>query len=373
MAEQDTQYGGFWIRFLALLVDSATLFIFACVLLILAALAGFAAGPEAMTLVVLVYFLVYLLYWPVMHASARQATFGKAMLGLKVTGYDGNRISLLRSIGRFLATFISGAVFMLGYLVAGFTKRKQSLHDLIASTYVVREGRAQVVAALAAAVAGFVLPVVLLPMVVGGAAMAMMSGLAEGMMSQPDPMKQAARPASPAVAKAAPVVVAKAAPKPQPPAPTQAAPTPAPVQPPAAPVAVAAPAPIAAVPLPRVTEPEPVAKPKPAPARVAAARKPKPVAVFEPKAMPSPKFNDLMTAVLYRDAEGVSELLRLGKWPDKPDPHGTTPLMTAVELGDAASAEALLRAGASASRAIPVAEERRDSAMLDLLKRYSAR
>jgi hypothetical protein len=78
-----------------------------------------------------------------------------------------------------------------------------------------------------------------------------------------------------------------------------------------------------------------------------------------------------MTAVLYKDAEGINELLKMGKWPDKPDSRGTTPLMTAVELGDAASAEALLRGGADPARAVPIAEENRDGAMLSLLKRYT--
>jgi ankyrin repeat protein len=80
-----------------------------------------------------------------------------------------------------------------------------------------------------------------------------------------------------------------------------------------------------------------------------------------------------MTAVLYRDAEGVNELLKLGKWPDKPDSRGATPLMVAAELGDVRTAEALLRGGANARLAVPVAEERRHGEMILLLKRYSGR
>ena len=80
-----------------------------------------------------------------------------------------------------------------------------------------------------------------------------------------------------------------------------------------------------------------------------------------------------MTAVMYGDVEGVNELLRLGKWPDKPDSRGTTPLMVAAGLGDAKTAEALLRGGANARLAVPVAEERRDDEMILLLKRYSGR
>jgi ankyrin repeat protein len=80
-----------------------------------------------------------------------------------------------------------------------------------------------------------------------------------------------------------------------------------------------------------------------------------------------------MTAVLYRDPAAVSELLRYGRWVDKPDSRGATPLMLAVELGDAPTAEALLKGGANPGRALPTAQARGDGAMLDLLKRYAAR
>lgn len=362
MAERGmTQYGGFWIRFLALLADSAILFLVSALII---GAAATALGLEGAGVAVWVAWLIALLYWPVMQASARQATFGKAMLGLKVTGYDGNRISFLRSLGRELAKILSGMVFMVGFIMAAFTGRKQGLHDLVASTYVVRDAPASVVRALAVTVAGFALPMVLIPMLGGGGVMSMMTAMmADAGRSQPAPTPQVTpkpAPVAPKVAVAPKVGVAPTpAPKPEPaPAPVQVS-APAPVAVPVVlpPVAQAAPAP----------KPAPAVKPKPAPRRIAAAP------VFEPKAMPAPKFNDLMTAVLYRDAEGVSELLKLGKWPDKPDSRGATPLMTAVELGDAGSAEALLRAGANPNLAIRIAEERRDGALLALLKRYAAR
>ena len=76
---------------------------------------------------------------------------------------------------------------------------------------------------------------------------------------------------------------------------------------------------------------------------------------------------------MYQDVEGVNEQLRLGKWVDKPDSRGVTPLMIAARRGDLQTAEALLRGGANARLAVPVAEERRDGEMIQLLKRYSRR
>jgi ankyrin repeat protein len=69
----------------------------------------------------------------------------------------------------------------------------------------------------------------------------------------------------------------------------------------------------------------------------------------------------------------VNELLKLGRWPDKPDSRGMTPLMVAAEMGDLKIAEVLLRGGATARPAIRVAEQRADAEMLRLLKRYAGR
>src|SRR5688572_8766773 len=374
------EFGGFWLRFLAFVVDSAIVFL---IMALIVAGGAAALGAEGVFLATAIAWLFGFLYWPVTQASRLQATLGKALLGMRVTGYQGNRLSFLRALGRELAKILSGAVFLLGYVVAAFTARKRSLHDLVASTLVVREGRARIVPALALALAAFVLPVVVVPLLVGAAmvdsmmaTMTAMSGMQEAKSPPPPAMKPAPRPA-----------IVAAAPKPQPvpevPKPAPVAEKPAALESKVAPaiVAVVAPAPPAPVIEPKqveVTIPEPkkatprktVAKQAaPQPRTVVAAKAP---AVFEPKAA-GPKFNDLATAVLYRDAEAISELLKFGRWADKPDSRGTTPLMLAVELGDPGSAEALLRGGADPMRAVPVAQARRDGAMLDLLKRYERR
>ncbi len=357
------EFGGFWIRLLALLTDSAIVFL-STVLIVAGGTT--ALGEDKLPLAVLAAALFAFLYWPVMHASWLQATFGKAMLRLRVTGYQGHRLSFLRSLGRELAKVLSSSMLMLGYLIAAFTARKQALHDLVASSYVIREGKARTALAVATILAGFVLPVVLVPLLVApamvGSLTAMLSGLEQ---AQPKPVPRPA-PRPPVIAKA--------------PAPAPAAPAPVVEQP----APVAAPVVTAVLPPP----PAPAIEPKqaPVPPKVVAARQkvvaakksalqPRPVAVaaFNPKVAAGPKFNDLVTAVLYKDAEAVAQLLKLGRWVDKPDSRGTTPLMVAVELGDARTAEVLLKGGADAGRAVPVAQARRDGPMLDLLKRYAAR
>ncbi len=128
-----------------------------------------------------------------------------------------------------------------------------------------------------------------------------------------------------------------------------------------------APVPVAEVKPAPVPSPAPDEKPASTPARVAA-----PPSVPQVRAStPGPKYNDLMTAVIYRDAAAVSELIAFGKWLDKPDSQGLTPLMAAAILGDTTNAAALLKAGANPDGAVRIARERRDSAMTALLERYA--
>src|SRR3989442_2499583 len=98
MAEQNA-YGGFWIRFLAYLVDSVVFFT-----LLVAIAAGAAFLGDLGALVITAAALAGpLLYWGLMQASARQATVGKSLLAMKVTDAAGQRPSLGRSVGRDLA------------------------------------------------------------------------------------------------------------------------------------------------------------------------------------------------------------------------------------------------------------------------------
>ena len=81
------------------------------------------------------------LYYVAMTGRPLQATLGKMALSIRVTDLAGQRISFLRAIGRNLAKIISGAILLIGYIMAAFTERKQALHDIIAQCLVVR-GRA---------------------------------------------------------------------------------------------------------------------------------------------------------------------------------------------------------------------------------------
>jgi uncharacterized RDD family membrane protein YckC len=411
MAETNENYGGFWIRFLAYIVDGLIVGIAFFLIVMLLTLMGLELiSPE------LIYFALLILYWAFMQASPRQATYGKSLVGLKVTGYAGERISFARALAREAAKILSTLTLLIGFIIAGFTKRKQSLHDFIASTYVVRTSPGHVVAAVAVALVALFAPVIVVMFVGVGLVAGLMGGMAGALMSGPEITMQVPKPPaapSPPVAKPqaiqapAPAPAAKAVPV-SAPAPTMAAPvvlaqapeqpTPAPAKEPAKPVAKEEPIkPVAKEPAKEA--PKPVAKKsKPAakePASVVAGEEaakpaPAPRKAREPAAVPMQtaaaptvgtlRFNDLVTAVLYRDAGAVNDLLAFGKWPDKADSRGMTPLMLAAMLGDAPIAEALLKAGANPNlpgpggdTAMSIARERKDAGMVGLLRQHGAR
>ena len=380
------QYGGFWIRFLALLADSAIVFLFFAL-----AVAGAAMALEPALLVpaALTAAGLGVLYWPVLQASRQQATLGKSIVGLKVTRFDGRRISILRAVWRELTKAVSAGPALLGYAMAAVMPRKQGLHDILSATYVVREGPARIVPAVAVAAVGFALPLFAGPMVVDAAAMARITDLAKGFVVTVDQYVDVPVEVTKVIQdlQASIQAQAPAAAKAPPPARTKAAATPAKVAKPAPePKAEPAEAKLVALPLSEPTtveRPKAVEKPKaptatqtskPAAQKVAAAKAPRPATPRTAQKIVAGgglRHNDLMSAVLDRDLHSVNALLKLGKWADKPDSSGTTPLMAAADMGDVKMAESLLRAGADARPAMQIARKRGDSAMMVLLKRHT--
>jgi uncharacterized RDD family membrane protein YckC len=157
------QYAGFWLRFVAYLIDGVIFGIplgILCVVLFLvfggvAAIHGAipvngdpdamqAALPGLIGAMLGFYFMFFAiaivgswLYYAMLESSARQATFGKSIMSLRVTDMNGNRLSFGRASGRFFGKLVTGLVpFGIGYIMAGFTEKKQALHDFIAATLV---------------------------------------------------------------------------------------------------------------------------------------------------------------------------------------------------------------------------------------------
>ncbi|HSE79497.1 MAG TPA: RDD family protein [Alphaproteobacteria bacterium] len=77
-------------------------------------------------------------YFLLMESSARQASFGKRALGIKVTDAAGRRLGLGRAAFRQLMKATNLFSTGITYLIAAFTERRQALHDMFAGTLVLR-------------------------------------------------------------------------------------------------------------------------------------------------------------------------------------------------------------------------------------------
>lgn len=80
-----------------------------------------------------------IVYSTITESSRRQATPGKAMLGLKVCDESGNRLTVARALIRNLAKLLSKLTIGIGYLSGFFDRRQQCLHDKIAGTLVIKD------------------------------------------------------------------------------------------------------------------------------------------------------------------------------------------------------------------------------------------
>jgi uncharacterized RDD family membrane protein YckC len=152
-------YAGFWLRFVAYVIDAVVSGIAFLILLIPlfvltgagAALAkiisdddigdawgafmgvGFIFGFFGIILV------VSWLYHAFSESSSWQATPGKKILSLKVTDMTGQPISFARASARYFAKIITAMIpLFIGYIMAGFTEKRQAIHDMIASCLVLR-------------------------------------------------------------------------------------------------------------------------------------------------------------------------------------------------------------------------------------------
>ena len=139
----DTRYAGFWLRLVALIIDGILLGIvnFVIGMIFGGGMMADPADPNAAAALGLangIGGLIGLAYFTLMEGGSRQATLGKSLLGLKVTGVDGNPIGYGRALLRNIAKLVSGFILGIGYIMAAFTARKQALHDMIASCLVVK-------------------------------------------------------------------------------------------------------------------------------------------------------------------------------------------------------------------------------------------
>lgn len=148
----DQPNAGFWVRFSAMTVDGLLLWLIQFLFLYLPLMAylyntgafnpqdpqmAIMAAAPILTLAQGAACLLFVGYFVVLTAGKHQGTYGKRSMGIYVRKRDGNRVWYGHSLVRFVGYLISWIPLGLGYLMAGFGKRKLALHDLIAGTEVV--------------------------------------------------------------------------------------------------------------------------------------------------------------------------------------------------------------------------------------------
>ena len=157
----NTNYAGFGPRLVAVIIDIIIIGVaqsFIIVPLLAAVGFGFASGAEnmdfsnpeesagmiagIMALIGAYWILatcIQILYFTFMESSKNQATVGKMAMGIIVTDLNGGKLDFSKALVRNLCKIISNLTMLIGYIMAAFTEKKQALHDMIASTLVVKK------------------------------------------------------------------------------------------------------------------------------------------------------------------------------------------------------------------------------------------
>ncbi len=134
-------YAGFWVRFLAILIDAIVIGVLSAALIPITGAqlttttngvvtVNYAANAYS-TLIGLVYFVGF---W-----AWRGQTVGMMPFNMQVVGVaDGKKIDVVRGLLRYVGYILSAIPLLLGFIWAAFDARKQGWHDKIASTVVIR-------------------------------------------------------------------------------------------------------------------------------------------------------------------------------------------------------------------------------------------
>ena len=136
-------YAGFWIRFVAAIIDAVILYVAGMVVEL--PLAGLLKSPRPETMLMGAGF-AYLIglalgaTYEGVFVSRFAATPGKMALNLKVVRPDGSPVSLARACGRYFAKILSLFILCIGYIMIGFDSQKRGLHDMLCDTRVVKTG-----------------------------------------------------------------------------------------------------------------------------------------------------------------------------------------------------------------------------------------
>ncbi len=156
---REVKYAGFWLRLAAYIIDYIVLqlvvgimslpFMVGMITGIIAASKEASEGPEIIAIVGVIMSFVFViviisliagwLYYALLESSKYQGTLGKVAVGIKVTDTVGNKITFARATGRYFGKIISSMTIYIGFIMAGFTVKKQALHDIMSDCLVIKK------------------------------------------------------------------------------------------------------------------------------------------------------------------------------------------------------------------------------------------
>jgi uncharacterized RDD family membrane protein YckC len=120
-----TNYAGFWRRFMALAIDGFIVWLLCAITII----------PWFVPPICLI---IAALYRVIFETSSLKGTPGKVMMDICVIKADGSTLTVKDSLIRFAVSILSSALLCFGYLMSLFTEKRQTLHDFVANTLVVK-------------------------------------------------------------------------------------------------------------------------------------------------------------------------------------------------------------------------------------------
>lgn len=132
--EKKLNYAGFWIRVAAAILDSMLLYaaFFGVAFLFMDGITSLGVNITLQ----LIFAAAGIIYFAGMESSSRQGTLGKMAVGIKVGDAQGKQLSFGNALGRYFAKIVSAIILYIGFMMVGWDKNKQGLHDKIAGTYV---------------------------------------------------------------------------------------------------------------------------------------------------------------------------------------------------------------------------------------------
>jgi uncharacterized RDD family membrane protein YckC len=153
--QPQAQYGGFWVRFVAVVIDGIILGVVQSIVQF-AFLGRYLGGsiinpgmrPEeaigaafGMFGLVFVFSMALGCAYETFFIAQYGATPGKMALGLKVVRPNLAPVGAGRAAGRYFGKQLSAMILGIGYIIAAFDGEKRALHDMICDTRVIGQPR----------------------------------------------------------------------------------------------------------------------------------------------------------------------------------------------------------------------------------------